>query len=306
MNSLVVVLLSLLTLLAAGCAAPAERPSLVMAPAPTLAPVSPRPVVLPDDEAAHDNLSEWWYYTGHLKTESGKRYGFELVFFQGVRGRNPVGYAAHFAVTDHHRRSFSYEERVESSLRVQGEGRYRLAVGDWKMGGDGDDHFLQARGNGYALDAKLRSTKPPALHNGIGWISFGPVGDSYYYSRTRMDLEGTLDVDGVVERVAGQAWMDHQWGDFILVNGGGWDWFSLQLDDGTEVMVTVLRDQPGNVAAVYGSHVDGQGRVVDLKVEDLEVKATGSWRSPRSGATYPSGWTLRLPRQGLELAVEPV
>ncbi len=266
----------------------------------------PRPVVLPADEAAHNDLTEWWYYTGHLKTESGKEYGFELVFFQGVRGQNPVGYAAHFALTDPEQGSFRYSEKVDSSLRVQGGGQYRLAVGDWKMGGDGDDHYLQAQGKGYAVDLKLHSTKPPVLHNGIGWLSFGPVGDSYYYSRTRMEVEGTLQDGNRDERVTGEAWMDHQWGDFILVNGGGWDWFSVQLGDGTEVMVTLLRDQPGNVAAVYGSYVDRQGRVTDLKAADLEVGATGSWKSPHSGATYPSGWKLRLPGQGLELKLDPL
>ena len=296
----------LLALLVGGCGAPAAGSKLEMAPAPTPAPVPPRPVVLPADEAAHDNLSEWWYYTGHLRTESGEKYGFELVFFQGVRGQNPVGYAAHFAITDHQQGSFSYEEKVDRTLRVQGEGQYRLAVGDWTMGGQGDDHYLRAQGKGYAVDLKLHATKPPVLHNGAGWLSFGPAGDSYYYSRTRMEVGGVLQANGVSERVTGLAWMDHQWGDFILVNGGGWDWYSVQLGDGTEVMVTLLRDQPGNVAAVYGSYVDRQGRVTELKAGDLEVGATGSWRSPHSGATYPSGWKLRLPGQGIELTLEPV
>jgi predicted secreted hydrolase len=296
----------LLAFLLAGCAATAAGSRLEMVPAPTPTPVVPRPINFPADEAPHHDLSEWWYYTGHLKTESGKEYGFELVFFQGVRGQNPVGYAAHFAITDHRRGSFSFFEKVDSSLRVQGDGRYQLAVGGWRMGGEGDDHYLQADGGDYAIDLKLHSAKPPVLHNGIGWLSFGPVGDSYYYSRTRMEVDGTLRDGNASERVTGLAWMDHQWGDFILVNGGRWDWFSLQLGDGTEVMVTVLRDQPGNVAAVYGSHVDRQARVTDLKAGDLEVAATGSWSSPRSGATYPSGWRLRLPNQGLDLTLEPV
>ncbi len=299
-------LMILLAFLLAGCAAPASDSPLKMVAAPTPTPVVPRPISLPADEAAHDNLSEWWYYTGHLKTESGKEYGFELVFFQGVRGQNPVGYAAHFAITDHQRRAFSFDEKVDQTLRVQGDGRYQLSVGDWKMGGEGDDHYLQAQGKGYAVDLKLHSAKPPVLHNGIGWISFGPVGDSYYYSRTRMEVKGTLQDGDTTERVTGLAWMDHQWGDFILVNGGGWDWYSLQLGDGTEVMVTALRDQPGNVAAVYGSYVDRQGHTADLKAGDVEVQATGSWKSPHSGATYPSGWRLRLPGQGLDLSLEPV
>ncbi|MCL4531783.1 MAG: carotenoid 1,2-hydratase [Actinobacteria bacterium] len=292
--------------LLAGCAAPAPGSPLKMVTAPPPTPVVPRPISLPADEAPHNDLTEWWYYTGHLKTESGKKYGFELVFFQGVRGQNPVGYAAHFAITDHQRQTFSFAEKVDQSLRVQGDGRYQLVVDGWKMGGNGDDDYLQAQGNGYAINLKLHSEKPPVLHNGIGWLSFGPVGDSYYYSRTRMEVEGTLQDGDTTERVTGLAWMDHQWGNFILVNGGGWDWYSVQLGDGTELMVTVLRDQPGNVAAIYGSYVDRQGRTTNLKAGDLEVRATGSWKSPRSGATYPSGWKLRLPGQHLDLTLEPV
>jgi len=296
----------LLFLMAAACSAPAASSGLVVVLAPTPAPATPRPVLLPADEAPHEDLSEWWYYTGHLKSESGKQYGFELVVFQAVRGENPVGYAAHFAITDHQRESFSFDQKTDKALRIQGDGRYRLEVGGWQMGGEGDDHFLRAHNGRYGLDLRLHSTKPPALHGGSGWISFGPVGDSYYYSRTHMEVEGTLQDGAETERVSGLAWMDHQWGNFILVNGGGWDWFSLQLSDGTEVMVTVLRDQPGSVPATYGSHVDREGRVTDLKAEDIGLEVTDRWRSPHSGAVYPSGWELELPHQDLELHIEPV
>lgn len=297
--------LLLLFLLATACA-PASSTPVRITTAPTPTPAVPQPVVLPRDEAPHDNLSEWWYYTGHLKSSAGKQYGFELVIFQASRARSPVGYAAHFAVTDHQRRTFSYEELAERSLDLQGGGKYRLEVGGWRMGGDGDEHYLQADGRSYGLDLRLRSVKPPVLHNKIGWISFGPAGDSYYYSRTRLDVSGTLWDGGRSEAVTGLAWMDHQWGDFVVVNGGGWDWFAVQLDDGSDVMVTVLRAEPGNTAAVFGSYSDPEGRVTDLKASDLEVKPTGSWTSPHSGAAYPSGWKLRLPARGLDLELRPV
>ena len=213
------------------------------------------------DEAPHDALSEWWYYTGHLETESGKRYGFELVFFQAVRGRNPVGYAAHFAVTDHQRRELLDTTSGRArAWRLQGSGEYRLRARGLAHGRRRGRAPHPGRGKGYSIDLKLRSVKPPALHGGTGWISFGPVGSSYYYSRTRMEVEGTSAGGGDrIEKVTGLSWMDHQWGNFILVNGGGWDWFSLQLDDGSDLMVTVLRDQPGSVAATYGTLVDARG-----------------------------------------------
>ncbi|HEX9016288.1 MAG TPA: lipocalin-like domain-containing protein, partial [Chloroflexota bacterium] len=89
----------LLLLFTAGCSGGAATSPLAVAPAPTPTAVAPKPVVLPADEAPHDNLSEWWYYTGHLKTGVGKEYGFEFVIFQGVRSGSPVGYASHFAMT---------------------------------------------------------------------------------------------------------------------------------------------------------------------------------------------------------------
>ncbi|HEX9015025.1 MAG TPA: lipocalin family protein, partial [Chloroflexota bacterium] len=108
------------------------------------------------------------------------------------------------------------------------------------------------------------------------------------------------------EDVTGLAWMDHQWGDFIVVNGGGWDWYSVQLSDGTDVMVTVLRDQEGDVPAVYGTISDPLGKATDLNAADVKVEATGSWTSPHTGAKYPSGWRLRLPGQGIDLEISPV
>lgn len=307
MRDALLLLLALLALLGSACGTGATTP-LDVAPLPEPTRPAPRPVVFPDDEAPHDALSEWWYYTGHLETERGNRYGFEFVFFQAVRGRNPVGYASHFAVTDRQRGSFSYDERVGTTRQLQGDGEYELELGRWRMGGEGDEHYLQAESRDYSIDLELRATREPVLHGGIGWISFGPVGDSYYYSRTRMDVSGTITDggQGQTERVTGLSWMDHQWGDFILVNGGGWDWFSLNLDDGSDVMVTVLRDQPGSVAATYGTFVDSDGVVADLAAADLEVEATGEWRSPGTGTLYPSGWRIRLPGQRLDLTVKPV
>ena len=298
----------LVAVLAAGCASPAASSPLTVVPAPTPTPAVPKPIVFPRDEAPHNDLTEWWYYTGHLKTVSGKEYGFEFVIFQAVRQQSPVGYAAHFAITDLQRRTFTYEERSDQSLKVQGNGHYQLDVGGWQMEGDGNgnDTHLLAQGKQYGIDLRLHSLKPPMLHNGVGWISFGPAGDSYYYSRSRMKIQGTIDDHGRNEPVTGLAWMDHQWGDFIVVNGGGWDWYSVQLSDGTDVMVTVLRDEPGNVAATYGSYSGKEGKVTNLESADISVAATGSWTSPHIGAKYPSGWTLRLPKQGLDLTIEPV
>jgi hypothetical protein len=171
-------------------------------PAPTPTATVPKPVSLPADEAPHNALTEWWYYTGHLKTTSGREYGFEFVIFQAVRAGSPVGYAAHFAVTDLGRGTFTYQERSDRSLAIQGNGQYRLSVGGWQMEGNGDDHHLLARGDRYAIDLRLHSVKPPMLHNGIGWISlpeYVSVGTVFLDGFPLRDSrEEGLPIDGLV------------------------------------------------------------------------------------------------------------
>lgn len=263
------------------------------------------PVTFPRDEAPHDYLTEWWYYTGQL--QAGKqRYGFELVTFQAVRGGLPRSYAAHFAITDRQRGRFRFDQRTYTGPQpAQGRG-FNLRVGDWRMSGLGGTDRLRARMPGYGIDLTLEATKPAVLHDGDGIISFGPAGTSYYYSRTRMSVRGTVEDHGKRLPVTGQAWMDHQWGNFIAVAGGGWDWYSVQLRDGTDLTVSVVRDVEGRRVMEYGTYVEPDGRATHLGADEVEAKATGRWTSPRTGSTYPSGWRMRIPSRQLELTIRPV
>ncbi|HEY3082118.1 MAG TPA: lipocalin family protein [Chloroflexota bacterium] len=274
---------------------------------PTATP-TPRPLALPGDEAPHRDLTEWWYYTGHLDAADGRQYGFELVVFQSVRGAGPVGYAAHFAVTDLPRRRFAYDQRTALGSQIDpagGVGGFDLAVGGWRMRGlDGRDH-LSAQMDGYGVDLALVGEKPPALHNRVGLISFGPAGDSYYYSRTRMSVTGSLTVDGVEGPVTGVAWMDHQWGNFISA-GGGWDWFSIQLDDRTELTGSVVRGDGGEPLLVYGTYVDAEGRAHHLDADGFRAEPLDRWTSPTTGATYPARWRIRTAVPALDLEVTPL
>ena len=92
--------------------------------------------------------------------------------------------------------------------------------------------------------------------------------------------------------MTGDAWFDHQWGDFISVGAGGWDWFAVNLDDGTDLTVSLVRAADGTYPLVYGTLVDAQGRTRHLGQEDLAVAVTDEWTSPATGATYPAGWTI--------------
>ncbi|MDQ3808788.1 MAG: hypothetical protein M3336_00685 [Chloroflexota bacterium] len=272
------------------------------------APTPVPPVNLPVDAGPHDVLTEWWYFTGHLRSASGDEYGFEFTIFQARRQNAPSGYLAHFAITDVGEGRFSHQARV-----AQGEPRlsFPLDVDGWRLSRDGVIELIEAEmrpGPGveapYALRLRLVDRKPAALHHG-GYIDYGPPGGSYYYSRTRIQAEGELDVGaGDWRAVQGEAWMDHQWGNFVVADGG-WDWYSLQLNDGTELMLYVLRGESGEVTGVYGSEVDGSGQTHELPPGAVHAEALSTWTSPHTGAVYPSGWRIWLP-SGEQLRLTPV
>jgi hypothetical protein len=89
------------------------------------------------------------------------------------------------------------------------------------------DGGMEIAGNGLML--QLGAGRAPVLHDTDGWVAFADAGGSYYYSRTRMPTGGTLTIGGETLAVTGSSWFDHQWGDFIAIGGGGWDWFALNL-----------------------------------------------------------------------------
>jgi predicted secreted hydrolase len=155
------------------------------------------------------------------------------------------------------------------------------------------------------LDLRLVSRKPPALHDRDGWIDFGPGGGSYYYSRTDMAADGQLTLGDRTFEVDGQAWFDHQWGDFISVGGGGWDWFAINLDDGTDVTLSLVRDADGSYPLIYGTLVRPDGTTIHLDRDAFEVQPSGTWTSPTTGATYPAGWSIRIPDERLRIDLKP-
>jgi predicted secreted hydrolase len=158
---------------------------------------------------------------------------------------------------------------------------------------------------GISLAIDLRSTKPPALHLGSGWIDFGAGGSSYYYSRTRLTAAGSLTLDGTAYAIEGTAWFDHQWGDFITVGGGGWDWFAINLDDGTDMTLSLVRDANGTYPLIYGTLDRPDGTTRNLPPDAFAVAVTRRWTSPTTGANYPAGWTITVPGEGLTIELMP-
>lgn len=301
------VLLVLLLLVALPGAVAAQSATSIASP---IAGDAPIPVELPRDDGPHDVATEWWYYTGHLLTPSGDRYGFQYVIFKAKRG-DLLGYVGHFAVTDNPRARFAYDERIAAAAGVSRPGPgpdgggFDLTLGDWRMSGANGEDELRAAMPGYAIDLALDPGKPAALHDGDGFIRYTADSASYYYSRTRMPISGTLTLDGEAVPVTGEAWMDHQWGDFQTYQEGGWDWYAIQLDDGRDIMLYVIRDPAGNPAIVDGSIVAADGSLTILDEGDFTVAGTDTWTSPETGTTYPSGWRATIPAQDLSLIITP-
>jgi predicted secreted hydrolase len=278
----------------------------------------------PRDHASHpDFRTEWWYYTGHL-ADGARRWGFELTFFRvaldPARRSSPSAWAphtihiVHAALTDERAGRFEYDERVaRPALGRSGAdtARYHVWVaGDSaSLGPDALTHVLRATRPGFALALDLTPLKPAIVHgsNGVSRKSAGVGHTSHYYSLTRMKTKGTLTVRGRRHQVTGLAWMDHEFGSGVLAPSQvGWDWFSLQLDDGRELMLYRLRLADGSTEPFSsGTLVDANGSSRHLTLAELEIESRGKWSSPATKAVYPSGWNVRVPSEGLDLVVLP-
>ncbi len=291
----------------------------------------PIAIRLPGDDAAHQRLTEWWYYTGHLRdVATGARYGFEDVIFRAERGGFPVTWASHLAITDEGRDAFHYAQRsvVGEGVDLAAAAGFSFSLGAdptdpatlgrpaWTMLGVGGNDHLAARlstaeavaagsPGGLGLDLALHPAKPAVLQGAAGWVDFGPAGGSYYYSRTDLLASGSIVLDGRTLQVDGSAWFDHQWGDFIAVGGGGWDWFAVNLADGSDLTLSLVRATDGSYPLVYGTFVDRDGRVSHLERTAFSVVVTKRWTSPRTGAVYPAGWTVTIPGQALTINLRP-
>ena len=282
-----------------------------------------RKITFPDDHYSHPSFkTEWWYYTGHLETESGKRYGYQVTFFRfGLRDRQNEAkekppfselYMAHFALSDINAKEFHYRERINRGYNGKAGAatdRYLVWNEDWKVEGDHNNHKIRVNDRGTELQLNLKSLKVPVLHgsNGLSQKAAGEGRASYYYSLTRMQTEGVLKVGGKAEKVRGLSWMDHEFGSNQLAQDQvGWDWFSIQLDDQTECMLYLMRRKDGSVDPYSsGTFVNADGSTRHLDLNGYRVEVLGRWRSPTSGADYPMKWKVTIPAEQIELEINP-
>lgn len=284
-------------------------------------------LTFPADHSAHpDYRTEWWYYTGHLRTSTGKRYGYQLTFFRHrVDSSGPTlnpskwfadhVYMAHMAITDESTQRFVYGEKLNrAALGLAGADtqRYHVWNDDWVAERLGSMHYLAGEIPGYKLKLIVTPLKPPVLHgaaqDGLSQKGAGKGHASHYYSFTRLKTEGVLHTSDGVFEVEGVSWMDHEFGSSQLTESQvGWDWVSVQLDNNQELMLYHIRHKDGSVDPHSGGTVvRADGSSLALRREDVHLQAQAQWKSPKSGAVYPQRWHLRVPSLGLDVMLEPV
>jgi predicted secreted hydrolase len=287
--------------------------------------ISSQPVSFPRDEAAHfDVQNEWWYYTGFLSGEDQQHYSFELVFFKAYLPSevrignvlplewvsNPL-YFAHLAIGDGTAQEHVFWERANFPQfwdAGASADHFEVHNGNWRARGDYREHHLRAAGGRYRLRLDMETSEPPALHGleDVGVMDMGQAGMSYYYSEPDLKGTGLFYVDGVRQVVQATAWMDHQWGSWAIHGGfAGWDWFSLRIDDDSDVMLFNFRNDDGSVQSESsGTWIAADGSTQHLAASDYSIEVLDRWTSPDTGATYPVQWHVTVPDHGLDVTVK--
>ena len=285
-----------------------------------------RPLTFPEDFGAHpDFRTEWWYYTGNLQTPEGRPFGFELTVFRvgllpptvelptDSQWYDHSLYFAHFAVSDIESERFYAFERYSRPgpglAGAQGD-PYRVWLEDWNITERAPGVYrLQAAQAEIALDLTLTDEMGVVLHGENGYSRKGEkvTNASYYYSQPRLRADGFVQVDGIHYPVSGLAWKDHEFSTSVLdENQIGWDWFSLQFEDGPALMLFQLRERDGETSASSsGTFIPTHGIPQSVQNSDFEITVLDEWRSPHTGGVYPAAWEIRLNEPDCLLEVHP-
>jgi predicted secreted hydrolase len=273
----------------------------------------------PRDNFNHpDFQTEWWYYTGNLRSAEGRRFGFELTFFRQAVSRDPAKaatwdvqdlYVAHLALSDLDGGKFYHAERTNRAgpgIAAVDESLGRIWNSNWQIQWHGGDQDLKAVDERFQLHLTLHSEKLPVIHgeNGVSQKADGPGRASHYISLTRLATSGAIVLGDKKMKVSGSSWMDHEFFTHQLeFSQTGWDWLSLQLDDHTEVMLFQIRRMDGSIDPhSAGTYVDAQGKTTHLRSSDFRLESVGEkWTSPHTGAVYPVHWSIAIPKLGIAL-----
>jgi predicted secreted hydrolase len=287
----------------------------------------PADINFPADFGPHPEFqTEWWYYTGNLSAEDGRRFGYQLTIFRRALvperfitqrasnwGTTQI-YMGHFALTDAQENSHHYFEKLSrDAVGISGAQAdpYRVWIANWAVEEQSPGHYhMIAQEAGISIDLLLEDQKGPVLHGIQGYSQKGPDpgNASYYYSQTRLETKGTITIDRKPYFVEGWSWKDHEYSTSALSeNQVGWDWFALQIDNDTELKVFNIRREDGSVDPYSsGSFIDQRAIVTSLASSEFKIIPLETWRSNRTKADYPSAWEIVVPSLGLSVNVRPL
>lgn len=296
----------------------------------------PRAFVFPQDHGPHPGYkTEWWYYTGNLFTKGGRQFGYQFTIFRNQLNP-PQGdsdslayeknwnanqlYLGHFAISDVQNQDHIFEERFSrgaAGLAGAQSDPYRIWVEDWEIrrmdsNGASDKNFpvqiAAAMEDGTSINLSVSPQKPLVLQGEQGYDrkGAGTGNASYYLSFTRMQTEGTITINGNQFEVSGSSWMDHEWSTSALDEGQeGWDWFSIQLSNGYDLMYYQLRNLDGSVSRfTTGSLINPEGEKIVINPGDVQIEVLDRWQSPHSNSVYPSSWRMEIPKANLTLELQ--
>lgn len=283
--------------------------------------------VFPRDHGPHENhRTEWWYYTGNVEDEEGRAFGFQFTIFRSrleepgkhAPPENPSPwrseqvYIVHAAVSDINGQKFYHaEDTARGAAGLAGADvvgvttqvfikNARARIGE-------DRHTLKVEFEDFGYALTLTPEKPIVAHGDGGYSLKGKkyVSASCYYSITRFAVEGAITLRGRKHTVKGQAWWDREYSSEYLEDDiEGWDWFALQLDDGSDFKCFFLRMTDGAFStASSGTFVDADGTVTLLQHTDFSVEDVGFWQSDENSARYPVVRRVKASKLGLDLLV---
>ena len=285
-----------------------------------------RPLTFPEDLGAHEDFqTEWWYYTGNLETAEGRHFGFELTIFRigllppttalptDSKWFGHSLYFAHFAISDiASDRFYAFERysRPGPGLAGAQADPYRVWLEDWSIAEKTAGVYqLQAAEENIALDLRLTDEMGIVLQGDRGFTRGGEniTNTAYYYSQPRLRAEGSIQIEGTSYPIAGLVWKDHEFSSGALdKNQIGWDWFSLQFEDGRALMLYQLRNRDGKPSDYSsGTFIAKDGTPRTLKRADFSIRVLDTWRSPHTQGEYPANWEIQLDEQNCLLEVTP-
>ena len=264
----------------------------------------PAQVKFPEDEGAHpESGMEWWYLNATVSDNLGHQYTAMLAYFSKESPRPPLKI---ISIADLDAETFYHEvpkiQELVAANPDYAEGSLDLRWDDYdrcyRVDEDSYHYSLQAKGDTIGFSFDLAQDKDPLMVGGDGLIEW-TEGSTYYYSLTRLHVEGQLEIRGETIEVTGVGWMDHQWMDALAEKG--WQWFSIQLDDQTDIICWNIVSLDGIVESSDLTMMRPDGTL--YHTTDIELVSSDSWESPLTEQLYGTTWNLHESKNAVDLDI---